>query len=55
MLEETLPDEVCVTSFTLDGKITAVDFISLDNLQAQEIYIPKGVYATAHSTPMTRH
>jgi len=54
-MNNTLDDEVCITSFTVQGEIVGVDLISLEDLQEGGITIPKGVYATAYMTPMTRH
>lgn len=55
MNQSTLPDEVCLTSFTVEGEIIGVDLVSLEDLQEGGVSIPKGVYATAFLTPLTRH
>ena len=55
MMDNTLTDEVCITSFTVQGEKISVDLISLEDLQDGAVFIPKGVYATAYLTPITRH
>lgn len=54
MQEETLENELCIASF-YKGRLHAIDLISLDDLEYQKIYIPKGVYTTALLTPMQVH